>query len=142
MTASVRRINRRFLERTLVFLLFVSIMPWPTALAARYANQGSQARPAAILYAATMMMMGVSFAWSWHYLSRRTDLVIEPARPGLAVGFRRALLGGLADVVAILVAFVSPAASFAIDAVVVISFALSTSRVPALLVRVSDSGLD
>jgi uncharacterized membrane protein len=59
MMSAVRYINRRFLERTLVFLLFVSIIPWPTALAASYADT-DQARPAAILYATVMMLMGLS----------------------------------------------------------------------------------
>ena len=31
MMSAIRGINRRFLERTLAFLLFVSIIPWPTA---------------------------------------------------------------------------------------------------------------
>jgi len=39
MMSAVRSINRRFLERTLLFLLFVSIMPWPTAIAAQYADK-------------------------------------------------------------------------------------------------------
>ena len=34
MMSAVCGINRRFLERTLAFLLFISIIPWPTALAA------------------------------------------------------------------------------------------------------------
>ena len=40
MMSAVRGIDRRFLERTLVFLLFISIIPWPTALAANYADRG------------------------------------------------------------------------------------------------------
>ena len=56
MMSAVRSINRRFLERTLIFLLFISIIPWPTALAADYADQAvPEARAAAVLYAATML---------------------------------------------------------------------------------------
>src|SRR5271165_5762516 len=40
MMGAVRSIDRRFLERTLAFLLFISVIPWPTALAADYARQG------------------------------------------------------------------------------------------------------
>jgi len=66
MMGAVRSIDRRFLERTLAFLLFISVIPWPTALAADYARQGTaDARAAAILYAVTMLMMGVTFAWGW-----------------------------------------------------------------------------
>jgi uncharacterized membrane protein len=143
MMSAVRGINRRFLERTLAFLLFISI-PWPTALAADYANQSvSEARATAVLYAATMLMMGLTFAWGWRYLAAHPELVAEPARPAFPAGARRALLGGLVYLIAIAVAFLSPTASFAIDAIVAVYFAASRSRVPGLIVRpapADDSG--
>jgi uncharacterized membrane protein len=132
----VRSIDRRFLERTLAFLLFISVIPWPTALAANYADHGfTEARAAAVLYAATMLMMGLSFAWGWRYLSAHPELVIEAARSAFPAGTRRAVLGGLVYLVAIAVAFVSPIASFGIDAVVAAYFAASKSEVPGLIVR-------
>jgi uncharacterized membrane protein len=144
MMSAVRGINRRFLERTLVFLLFISIIPWPTALAADYADQAvPEARAAAVLYAATMLMMGLTFACAWSYLAAHPELVAEPARPALHAGARRALLGGLVYLIAIAVAFLSPKASFAIDAIVAVYFAASRSRVPGLIVRsaqADDSG--
>ena len=144
MMSAVRGINRRFLERTLAFLLFISIIPWPTALAADYANQSvSEARATAVLYAATMLMMGLTFAWGWRYLAAHPELVAEPARPAFPAGARRALLGGLVYLIAIAVAFLSPRASFAIDAIVAVYFAASRSRVPGLIVRpaqADDSG--
>jgi len=140
MMSAVRFINRRFLERTLAFLLFISIIPWPTALASNYADQGvPQARAAAVLYAATMLMMGLSFTWGWRYLSAHPELVAEPARPAFPAGARRALLGGLVYFVAIAVAFFSPTASFAIDAFVAVYFAASKSKVPGLIVRSADA---
>ena len=135
MMSAVRSIDRRFLERTLVFLLFVSIIPWPTALAASYATKGAQARPAAVLYALVMMAMGLSFAWGWRYLCRHLDLVFEPARAALPGGQRRAWLGGAVYLVAAAVALASPAASFVLDALVATYFALSRTNVPELMVR-------
>ncbi len=144
MMSAVRGINRRFLERTLIFLLFISIIPWPTALAADYADQAvPEARAVAVLYAATMLMMGLTFAWGWSYLAAHPELVAEPGRPALAAGARRALLGGLVYLIAIAVAFLSPKVSFAIDAIVAVYFAASRSRVPGLIVRsaqADDSG--
>ncbi len=135
---AVRAIDRRFLERTLAFLLFISVIPWPTALAADYARQGfAEARAVAILYAATMLMMGLTFAWGWHYLTLHAELVTEPARSAFPAGTRRALLGGLVYLLAIGVAFVTPLGSFAIDAAVALYFALSSSEVPGLIVRSS-----
>ena len=138
MMGAVRSIDRRFLERTLAFLLFISVIPWPTALAADYAGQGSgEARAAAILYAATMLMMGLTFAWGWHYLTIHSELVAEPARRAFPAGTRRALLGGLVYLLAIGVAFISPLGSFAIDAAVAGYFAVSKSEVPGLIVKSS-----
>ncbi len=141
MMSAVRGIDRRFLERTLAFLLFISIIPWPTALAASYADQGrSDARVAAVLYASTMLAMGLTFAWGWRYLTTHPDLVAEPARSAFPAGTRRALLGGLVYLVAIALAVLSPTASFAVDALVAVYFALSKSEVPGLIVRSAGSG--
>jgi len=141
MMSAVRSINRRFLERTLVFLLLVSVIPWPTAIAADYADRGfSQARVAAILYAATMLLMGLSFAWGWRYLTTHPELVAEPARVAFPAGTRRAVVGGLVYLAAIAVAAVSPAASFSIDALVAGYFALSRSEVPGLIYQSAQSG--
>jgi uncharacterized membrane protein len=132
--------GRRFLERALAFLLFISIVPWPTALASNYADQSvPQARAAAVLYAATMLMMGLSFTSGWRYLAAHPELVAEPARAAFPAGARRALLGGLVYLAAIAVAFLSPTASFAIDAIVAVYFAASKSKVPGLIVRSADA---
>jgi uncharacterized membrane protein len=139
MMSAVREVNRRFLERTLLFLLFVSIIPWPTAIAAEYANHGSQAGAAAILYAATMLLMGLSFSFGWRYLADHPAMVAEPARMAFPAGARRAMLGGLVYVVAIAVAPASSAASFAIDALVAIYFAASKSDVPGLVHRAAQA---
>ncbi len=133
MMAAVERINRRLLERTLLFLLFVSVVPWPTAIAAEYVDRGSQARSAAVLYAAVMLLMGLSFGLGWRYLAKHPELVAESARPALRAGTLRALAGGLVYVVAIALAFVNPEASFALDALIALFFAASKSRVPALI---------
>jgi uncharacterized membrane protein len=143
MMSSVRSIDRRFLERTLVFLLFVSVIPWPTALAAQYADaEVAQGRVAAILYASIMLAMGLSFGWGWRYLTKHPGLVAEPGRTALAAGTRRAVLGGLVYLAAIAVALVSPLASFALDAVVAVYFALSRSEVPGLLARSGAAAVD
>jgi TMEM175 potassium channel family protein len=122
------------LERTLIFLLFVSIIPWPTALAAEHIRQGGEAaRAVALLYAATMMLMGLSMAFSWRYLREHEQLIAEPARPAMPAGARRALLGSLAYVPAIAFALLVPVVSLAIDAAIAIYFALSRSEVPGLV---------
>lgn len=135
MMSAVRFVNRRFLERTLLFLLFVSIIPWPTALAAQYADRDSGAVAAAVLYAAVMTGMGLAFWWGWRYLARHEELVHEPARAAMNAGARRGLLGTFVYLPAIAIAPVSPLTSFALDAAVAIYFAASKSEVPGLIHR-------
>jgi uncharacterized membrane protein len=134
MMSAVRLTNRRFIERTLLFLLFVAIIPWPTSLAAEHASHGgTPARVVALLYAGTMMLMGLAMTLSWRYLANHPDLVAEPARAAMPAGARRSLLGALAYLPAIILALIAPAASFVLDAAVAIYFAASKTEVPGLL---------
>ncbi len=140
MMSAVREINRRFLERTLLLLLFVSIIPWPTAIAAEYASKGSPAAgTAAILYAGTMLFMGLSFWSGWRYLAVHPSMVAEAARGAFGAGARRALLGALIYVLAIALAPISSTASFGVDAIIAIYFALSRSEVPGLISRAAQA---
>lgn len=90
-------------------------------------------RTAALIYAATLMLMGVSITLGWRYLTAHPELVAEPARPALATGARRSLFGALAYLPAIALAPVSPAASFIITALIAVYFAASRSAVPGLV---------
>jgi len=78
-------------------------------------------------------MMGLSVALSWRYLDTHQELVAEPARAAFAAGTRRALHGGLAYFPAVVLALILPTASFAIDALIALYFAVSRSRVPGLI---------
>jgi hypothetical protein len=82
-----------------------------------------------------MMLMGLFFAFGWRYLATYDEFVSEPARAAFPAGARRALRGGLVYVAAILLALLSPIASFALDALVAIYFAASRSEVPGLIHR-------
>jgi hypothetical protein len=86
-----------------------------------------------------MLLMGLTFAWGWQYLAAHPDMVAAPARAAFPAGKRRALLGGLVYLLAIVVALISPALSFAIDALVAVYFAVSRSRVPGLIHRAAQS---
>jgi uncharacterized membrane protein len=136
MMSAVRFVNRRFLELTLVCLLWVSIIPWPTSLVADHIRSGgSAARTVALIYATTMMLMGLSIAMSWTYLSRHQSLVDKTAHEAMPAGARRALLGATAYVPAIIMALIVPAISLALDAAIAIYFALSRADVPGLMFR-------
>ena len=65
----------------LLLLLPVSVLPWPTAVLAEYARNGTptDARAAVLLYGATSSAMALSFNLLWHYLLRHPELL----RPGV-----------------------------------------------------------
>jgi uncharacterized membrane protein len=134
MMSAVRFINRRFLERTLVFLLFVSVVPWPTKLAADHIRDGGSAAAAvAVLYAAVMMLMGLSMAASWRYLRNHAELVAPAARPAMNAGAQRALLGALAYAPSLILAPLLPSVSLGFDAAIAVYFAVSRNEVPGLV---------
>ena len=136
MLSSVREVNRRFIERTLVLLFFVSVLPWPTALAADYVRAGgTSARAATLLYSATMMLMAASITLGWRYLVRHDELVFEPARSALVAASRRSLLGTLAYLPVLLVTFASPISALVLAALIALYFATSRTAVPELVRR-------
>jgi uncharacterized membrane protein len=127
MMIAVRRTSRRFIEVTLLFLLFIALLPWPTALVAEFIEHHSTARVVTVLYSTNMLFISLALAGSWAYLSRRDALIA----PGLEVNFRASLpRTGIVCVpymVAILVAFFSPLTSLFIDGAVVLYLAISSS---------------
>jgi uncharacterized membrane protein len=127
MMMAVRRTSRRFMEVTLLFLLFVALLPWPTALVAQFIEHHSTARVVTVLYSTNMLFIALAMAGSWAYLSRRVALI----SPGLEVNFRASLprtsIVCVPYLVAILVAFFSPLASLFIDGAVVLYLAISSS---------------
>ena len=94
---------------------------------------GTAARAVALLYASTMMLMGLSMAFGWRYLAKHDQLVARPARAAMSAGARRALLGALAYIPAIAFAVLVPAISVAVDAAIAMHFALSRSEVPGFI---------
>ena len=135
MMSAVRFINRRFLDCTLVFLLFVSVIPWPTKLAADHIRDGGSAAAAvAVLYAAVMMLMGLSMAASWRYLRNHAELV----RPGRSTSDERrrttrGLPVALAYARSLILAPLLPSVSLGFDAAIAVYFAVSRSEAPGLV---------
>jgi len=93
-----------------------------------------------VLYAAVMLLLSISMTLSWRYLAQHPELVAEEARAAFAAGMRRSLIASLVYVPAILLAFLSPTASFALDGLVAAYFALSRSEVPGLIHRAAIAG--
>jgi uncharacterized membrane protein len=90
------RADHRFQVLNLLLLLPVSILPWPTALLAEYAVEGTRGdqRLAVLLYGATSSAMAFAFNILWRYLLRHRQLLRSDVSPELlAVRNRRYNVG-------------------------------------------------
>ena len=104
-------IDRRFLLITVVFLMAIAFLPFPTRLAAEHVH-GEGARAAALAYGFTCTAIAVLFNAIWLYASRGRRLLRSDADERVVKGITRTYLPGpWIYLTATLVAFASPAAS-------------------------------
>jgi uncharacterized membrane protein len=79
----LHRIDRPLLVLNLLLLLFVALIPFPTAVLAAYLQAGRDQAVAGAVYGLAMTLMGVSFGSLWMYVLRNDALrtsVIPPAQ--------------------------------------------------------------
>ena len=71
------RVNHPVQVLNLLLLLPVSVLPWPTAVLAEYAREGTAGdqRLAVVLYGATSSLMALAFNILWRYLLRHRELL-------------------------------------------------------------------
>ena len=72
---SVARADATLLFLNLLLLLFVAILPFPTALLAEYIRVPGDASTAAAVYSATMLCMAISFQLLWRWIARSAGLL-------------------------------------------------------------------
>jgi uncharacterized membrane protein len=123
----VERLDRGLLVLNLNLLLWIALIPWPTSLLAEYMQAGgSDERVAALVYALTMTLMGVSFGGMWLYITRRSGLGALGQLPPTEVRSRtrRFLLGAPLYATSIGLALVSAPACLAVNAVLAVYYAL------------------
>ena len=92
----LRRTDHRLQVMNLLLLLPVSVLPWPTALLADYARDGTAGDQhlAVLVYGTTSTAMAVTFNVLWRYLLRHPELHKQYVNPALlSVRNRRFNLG-------------------------------------------------
>jgi uncharacterized membrane protein len=109
------RVDRTMLFLNLLVLLFVSVIPFPTRLAAEYLRVGGwDAKVALAIYGAVMEGLGLSMSAVFIWGGRRPELLHESIDP---VQHRAALrgfgIGSILYLVTIALAFVNAAAALA-----------------------------
>ncbi len=128
---SIKTVDRTLLFLNLVLLLFVVLIPFATATVAEYLRGGGQdARVAMALYAAVFFCMSLGFAgiFEWTLHGERLHRPVPPESHWEAR--TRFVGGGLAYVVAIVVALFNAVAAFVIIALVAVYYVFE--RTPAL----------
>ncbi len=125
--AQIGRADRRFLLLTVLFLMCVAFLPFPTRLAAEHVH-GDGARTAALAYGFTMTAMAVAFNVIWFYAATGRRLLRHDADPRVVRGITRTYIPGpWIYLAATLVAFASPTASLVLYLVYAAFWVLESS---------------
>ena len=121
----IGRVDRKLTALNLVLLFSIALIPWPTHLLATYMREGGDAeRVAALIYSATMLLMGVSIGAIWTYAARDrrllgSDLTDEEIRRRT----RSFTIGAPLYLVALICALFSAPLCLAINALLAVYYA-------------------
>jgi uncharacterized membrane protein len=111
----IKTVDIRFVVLNFVFVLFVSSLPFTTALAGR----NHESSYAVALVATNYFLMNISFAFTWRYVTAKKIIPEETAR---SKAFKRnstiAITGGVLLLMSIPLAYVSTYISFTLFIVV------------------------
>ncbi len=107
--ARVVRVDRPLLLLNLHLLLWIAVLPFPTALVARYIRHGGDARAAMAVYSGVMFATAIAWNLMWLWITRDNRLLHQDIDPRVAR--RRARRFGLGIVVyglTVVLSFISP----------------------------------
>jgi uncharacterized membrane protein len=117
----IRKVDRPLLWINLLFLLWVALVPFSTALLSEY----PMAQIAITLYGLNLIAIGLTLALHWWYATVETRHVDPDIHPGLVRGgLLRTLIGPAVYVVAIAVSFFRPELSLLLYALVPVLYIL------------------
>lgn len=129
----LRAVDRSVLFLNLLLLMTIVVLPFTTALMARYLLQDSGHTLAAAIYGGSLLLMSsVFYTMNWHLLRHRTHLLNDDITPAQRrILLRRNLFGVAPYTLATLGALISPYLTLAIAAALAIYFVLpGTTREP------------
>jgi uncharacterized membrane protein len=114
----VRHVDHGFLYLNGLLLMTITLVPFPTAVLAQYANQRSSyvqdQHVAAALYCGLLVMVAIAFNLVWWYAARGSRLIDSGVAGGQQSVSRRYVFGPLLYLVAVVVAFFSAPAAILI----------------------------
>jgi uncharacterized membrane protein len=127
----LKRADRGVLYLNLLVLMSVVLIPFATALMAQHLNSGDDEHVAAAVYAASFVLMAISFGGLWEYITRhREKLGVELTDEEVR---RRSLafqIGNPFYAIAVVVAFISPGAVLVIIGALAVYYMVAGMRSP------------
>lgn len=127
-----RKTDHQFNLLNLLFLLCISIVPFPTSVLGQYWTDVSQRRTAVALYAIGMMLPAVAWCLKWMYASRGLRLLDPRLDENFVAALSRQYLWSvLLYAIGAIAAFIHPHASLAICVALTLLY-LRTPMAPVL----------
>jgi uncharacterized membrane protein len=129
----VRAVDGPLLLLNLHLLLWVALIPFPTAVVADYlADGGDGARTALVFYSAVFLLAGVAFGLLFGWITRDDRLLERPPRPEVVRAARlRFMFGQGVYLTAIGVSLVAPVVALALHGAMAVYYAFDQATVPA-----------
>jgi uncharacterized membrane protein len=119
----VREVDHAFLYLNGLLLMAITLVPFPTALVAQYAEDPRNGHVAAAVYCGLGALIAVFFNLLWWYAAAHNRLLHQRSSASSRAVTRRYMFGPLFYLVALLVAFVSVRGAILICAVLAAYFA-------------------
>jgi uncharacterized membrane protein len=124
----IAHIDRFFVMVSVLFLMFIAFIPFPTRLLAIYIDRPDGAEAAALAYGVTLTCTAVLFNVMWRYAASGRRLLRKDADDRVIEGITRSyFLGPISYLAATLVALVSPVASAALYAAIAVFYIAESS---------------
>ena len=129
----LKRADRGVLYLNLLLLMTVVFIPFSTALMAEHLKSGADEEVAALVYSGAFLALAIAFGFLWTYITRRrealgVELTDEQVRRTTLVF----LIGNPFYAVAVVCAFISPAAVLVINALLAFYYLVVGIRSPEL----------
>jgi uncharacterized membrane protein len=110
-----KRTNHVFNLLNLLFLMFISVLPFPTAVLGQYYRQPDELRTATVLYAVSLLIPAICWFLMWTYASRDYRLIDRRLAPEFVrMLTRQYAISIVPYVVSVIVALYNAFASLAI----------------------------
>lgn len=120
----IKRSDRTLLWINIAFLMFVALVPFSAGLLSRYGSE----QISVIIYDINLILCGLTLYWHWLYGTRDNHLTHIPVDPAIRrLVVRRILLPPAFYFLSIVLSFISPEISIALDILIPVLYVLPST---------------